>query len=169
MKIHDPARDRLKQVTTILLSMLVAARNLGPARSPGIKSRRLTWLPPGSLTDLRPALIVNHMVEYSVPELDATFGALSDPTRRALLATLALGEATVSELALPHKISLAAISKHIQILERAGLVRRRRVGRAHHISLEASPLLDAFGWLATYQDFWDESLDSLVRLLEQRL
>ena len=108
------------------------------------------------------------MVEYSVPELDSTFGALSNPTRRALLATLALGEATVTELAQPHNISLAAISKHIQILERAGLVRRRRVGRIHHISLEASPLLDAFDWLAAYQDFWDESLDSLVGLLEQR-
>ena len=108
------------------------------------------------------------MVEYSISELDATFGALSDPTRRALLAALSLGEATVSELAHPHEISLAAVSKHIQILERAGLVQRRRVGRTHYISLEASPMLGAFGWLAAYQDFWDESLDSLVGLLEKR-
>ena len=108
------------------------------------------------------------MVEYSISELDATFGALSDPTRRALLAALALGEASVGQLARPHKISLAAISKHIQILERAGLVRRRRVGRTHYISLEASPLLGAFGWLAAYQDFWDVSLDSLAGLLEER-
>lgn len=120
------------------------------------------------MTDLFRGLIVNHMVEYSISELDATFGALSDPTRRALLATLVLGEATVSELARPHEISLAAISKHIQILERAGLVRRRRIGRTHHISLEASPLLDAFGWLGAYQDFWDESLDSLAGLMERR-
>ncbi len=108
------------------------------------------------------------MVEYSVSELDSTFGALSDPTRRAVLAALSLGEATVSELAEPHKISLAAVSKHIQILERAGLIHRRKVGRTHYISLEASPMLDAFGWLAAYQDFWDESLDSLVGLLETR-
>jgi DNA-binding transcriptional ArsR family regulator len=108
------------------------------------------------------------MVEYSLSELDATFGALSDPTRRAVLAVLSLGEATVSELAQPHEISLAAVSKHIQILERAGLVSRRKVGRTHHISLNASPMLDAFGWLAAYQEFWDESLDSLVGLLEAR-
>ncbi len=108
------------------------------------------------------------MVEYSISELDATFGALADPTRRAVLAALSLGEATVSELAQPHEISLAAVSKHIQILERAGLVRRRKVGRMHYISLNASPMLDAFGWLAAYQDFWDESLDSLVGLLERR-
>ena len=94
--------------------------------------------------------------------------ALSDPTRRAVLSALSLGEATVSELAKPHEISLAAVSKHIQILERAGLVRRRRVGRTHYISLEASAMLDAFGWLAAYQDFWGESLDSLVGLLETR-
>ena len=120
------------------------------------------------MTDQPGALIVNHMVEYSLSELDATFGALSDPTRRAVLAVLSLGEATVSELAQPHEISLAAVSKHIQILERAGLVSRRKVGRTHHISLEASPMLDAFGWLAAYQEFWDESLDSLVGLLEAR-
>ena len=108
------------------------------------------------------------MVEYSISELDATFGALSDPTRRALLARLVLGEATVSELAQPHEISLAGVSKHIQILERAGLVHRRKAGRTHFISLEASPMLGAFGWLAAYQDFWDESLDSLVGLLEKR-
>ncbi len=93
------------------------------------------------------------MVEYPISELDATFGALSDPTRRAVLAQ-------------PHEISLAAVSKHIQILERAGLVHRRKVGRTLYISLEASRMLVAFGWLAAYQDFWDESLDSLVGLLE---
>jgi DNA-binding transcriptional ArsR family regulator len=121
-----------------------------------------------SLTDLRRSAIVNHMVEYSIAELDITFGALSDPTRRALLTALSFGEATVSELAEPHKISLAAVSKHIQILERAGLVHRRRAGRIHYISLEASPMLGAFDWLAAYQDFWDESLDTLVGLLEKR-
>jgi DNA-binding transcriptional ArsR family regulator len=108
------------------------------------------------------------MVEYPISELDATFGALSDPTRRSLLASLSLGEATVSQLAQPYEISLAAVSKHIQILERAGLVHRRRVGRTHYISLEASPMIGAFGWLAAYQDFWDESLDSLVGLIEKR-
>jgi DNA-binding transcriptional ArsR family regulator len=108
------------------------------------------------------------MVEYPISELDATFGALSDPTRRAVLAVLSLGEATVSELAQPHEISLAAVSKHIQVLERAGLVHRRKVGRTHYISLSASPMLDAFGWLAAYQDFWGESLDSLAGLLEAR-
>ena len=121
-----------------------------------------------TLTDLTRTFIVNRMVEYSVSELNTTFGALSDPTRRALLAALSQGESTVTELAQPHHISLAAVSKHIQILERAGLVHRRRVGRMHYISIEASPMLGAFGWLADYQDFWDESLDSLTELLEKR-
>ncbi len=109
--------------------------------------------------------MVNHMVEHPHPELDATFGALADPTRRSLLARLAEGEATVTQLARPFDSSLAAISKHLQVLERAGLVRRRIEGRSHYLSLEASPLLEALTWLVAYRDFWDASLTQLADLL----
>ena len=103
------------------------------------------------------------MVEHS---LDDTFQALSDPTRRTLLTRLAAGEATVTQLAAPFDMSLAAVSKHLQVLERAGLVSRRVDGRTHHLSLEASPLLEALTWLAAYRDFWDVSLAALSELLE---
>lgn len=105
------------------------------------------------------------MVERSDAALDTTFRALSDPTRRSLLAQLAQGEASVTELADPYDASLAAISKHLQVLERAGLVQRRVDGRRHYLSLQAAPLLEALTWLAAYREFWDESLNSLADLL----
>lgn len=105
------------------------------------------------------------MVEHSGAALDITFRALADPTRRLLLTRLAQGEATVTELAQPYDASLAAISKHLQVLERAGLLRRRVEGRSHYLSLEASPLLEALTWLAAYREFWDVSLASLAELL----
>jgi DNA-binding transcriptional ArsR family regulator len=99
-------------------------------------------------------------------QLDATFAALADPTRRAILARLAAGEATVSELAQPLDMSLPAVSKHLGVLERAGLVSRRRSAQFRPCRLEPAPLEAAADWLARYQAFWDESLDRLAQHVE---
>ena len=93
--------------------------------------------------------------------LDRTFAALADPTRRALLSQLRNGAATVSELAAPFEVSLAAISKHLRVLEDAGLLRREVKGREHHCSLDVTPLAAAADYAAEYVDFWEERLDSL--------
>jgi DNA-binding transcriptional ArsR family regulator len=98
-------------------------------------------------------------------ELDRTFGALSDPTRRAIVATLAGGERTIAELAAPLPMSLVAVSKHISVLERAGLLTRTRVGRAQVCRLAPGPLADAAGWLDGYRQFWTARVDSLERYL----
>jgi len=105
------------------------------------------------------------MVEYIAPELDGVFHALSDPTRRGMLAELALGERTVSQLAAPHPISLAAASKHIRTLETAGLIQREVRGRVHVCRLDPGPLADAHEWLGVYQRFWTARLDELERIL----
>ncbi|MGB9436138.1 MAG: metalloregulator ArsR/SmtB family transcription factor [Candidatus Acidiferrum sp.] len=105
------------------------------------------------------------MVNYS-PHLDSTFSALSDPTRRALLARLALGEATVSELAEPFDVSLPAISKHLRVLESAGLLRRNVEGRVHRCTLASEPMKEAAGWIEHYRVFWDSQLDALGKFLE---
>jgi DNA-binding transcriptional ArsR family regulator len=97
--------------------------------------------------------------------LDETFSALADPTRRTILVALADGDRSVSELAAPFKISLPAISKHLTVLERAGLITREREGRVRRCSLEPEPLADAMEWIASYGRFWEESFDSLERLL----
>jgi DNA-binding transcriptional ArsR family regulator len=104
--------------------------------------------------------VVNHQVE-----LDRTFGALSDPTRRAIVATLAGGEHTIGELAAPLPMSLVAVSKHVAVLERAGLLTRTRVGRAQVCRLAPGPLADAAGWLDGYRQFWTGRVDSLERYL----
>jgi DNA-binding transcriptional ArsR family regulator len=107
------------------------------------------------------------MVEYSTPisGLDEIFRALADPTRRAMLASLREGERSVGELAAPHRISLAAASKHIKTLERAGLVKRTIIGRTHRCALDHAPLADADAWLRRYSAFWTERLDALESLL----
>lgn len=110
------------------------------------------------LTILGGASIVNHMVEL----LDDVFHALADPTRRAMVRSLAGGERTVGELAAPHPISLAAASKHVKVLERAGLVRRTVLGRRHVCSLDAAPLAAATEHLRGYEDFWNRRLDALA-------
>ena len=97
--------------------------------------------------------------------LDATFSALSDPTRRAILARLAMSEATVGELAKPFDVSLPAISKHLRVLEGAGLMTRQREGRIHRCRLVAAPLHAAAEWLLFYQRFWEGSFDSLADFL----
>jgi DNA-binding transcriptional ArsR family regulator len=100
--------------------------------------------------------------------LDETFAALSDSTRRQILVALAEGDRTVSELAKPFDISLPAISKHLSVLERAGLITREREGRVRRCHLEAEPLAGALEWIAAYGRFWEESFDSLERLLAEQ-
>ena len=107
------------------------------------------------------------MVNYSPAALDRTFAALADPTRRAILARLAAGEATVTELASPFDISLPAISRHIRVLENAGLLARTRRGRLHHCRLSPGALQQAAEWLAFYRRFWDQRLDALADYLDQ--
>ncbi len=94
---------------------------------------------------------------------------MADPTRRAILARLARGEATVTELAAPfkHSKSLPAISRHLRVLEQAGLMRRRKVGRTHHCRLVADPLGDAAAWLSSYRRFWEAHLLALDEYLSQ--
>lgn len=102
-----------------------------------------------------------------VSPLDATFAALADPTRRAILARLTLGEASVMELAKPFAMSQPAISKHLKVLERAGLVSRGRDAQRRPCRLEAAPLAEADGWLDAYRQFWEESYDRLDAVLEE--
>lgn len=97
--------------------------------------------------------------------LDVVFAALADPTRRTILARLASGESSVGELAEPFEISWPAISKHLKVLERAGLVQRERDGRVHRIRLQGEPLRPAIEWMVHYGRFWEDQLDSLGRLL----
>ena len=97
--------------------------------------------------------------------LDAAFGALADPSRRAIIADLRGGERRVTDLARPFPVSLNAVSKHVKVLERAGLVRRRVLGRDHYISLAAQPLRDASTWLHHYRAFWEPRLEALETLL----
>lgn len=96
-----------------------------------------------------------------VEQLDAVFHAMADPTRRAMVRTLADREQTVGELAAPHPISLAAASKHVKVLERAGLLRRTVHGRRHVCRLEAQPLVVAGRHLQFYEQFWNQRLDAL--------
>ncbi|MEO8757978.1 MAG: metalloregulator ArsR/SmtB family transcription factor [Devosia sp.] len=99
-------------------------------------------------------------------QLDATFIALADPTRRAILARLMTGEASVNELAQPFAISQPAVSKHLKILERAGLVSRSTAGTRRPVKIEAAPMRDAIDWLEKYRKFWEASYSRLDALLE---
>src|SRR5258708_2703064 len=109
----------------------------------------------------------NYMVEFRTPRLDAVFHALGDATRRQMLRELALGERTVSQLAEPFAMSLAAASKHIKALENAGLIRREVRGRTHLCRLDPGPLASAHEWLGFYERFWTDRLDVLDRLLRE--
>ncbi|HEU4563903.1 MAG TPA: metalloregulator ArsR/SmtB family transcription factor [Gemmatimonadaceae bacterium] len=104
------------------------------------------------------------MVERDADTLSAVFRALGDPTRRAILRRLAKGERTVGELAAPFGMSVQAVSKHVKVLERAGLVRRTVRGRTHRCRLDAARLARAQRWLAFYERFWNERLDALESL-----
>jgi DNA-binding transcriptional ArsR family regulator len=99
--------------------------------------------------------------------LTATFSALADPTRRAILARLALGESSVTSLAEPFAMSLPAISKHLKVLERAGLIARSREAQWRPCRLKAAPLKEATDWLEHYRQFWEESLDRLEEHLRE--
>jgi DNA-binding transcriptional ArsR family regulator len=100
--------------------------------------------------------------------LDGVFRALADPTRRGMLRRLAAGERSITELAEPCEMSFAAASKHVRVLERAGLVQRTVRGRTHHCRLEAARLADAQAWLAFYERFWTERFNALDSLLVSR-
>jgi DNA-binding transcriptional ArsR family regulator len=102
-----------------------------------------------------------------VPPLDSTFAALADPTRRAILARLADGEATVMDLAEPFDLSQPAISKHLKVLEKAGLITRRRDAQRRPCKLDADRLAEATEWLASFRRFWGESFDRLDLLLDE--
>jgi len=105
------------------------------------------------------------MVNQASARLDDVFHALTDATRRQMLRSLATRERTISELAEPFDMSLAAASKHVKVLERAGLVRRTVQGRTHYCRLDPRPLAGAQEWLSFYEKFWSERLDTLEALL----
>jgi DNA-binding transcriptional ArsR family regulator len=107
------------------------------------------------------------MVKCSSRILDRTFGALADPTRRRILEHLAGGDRCVTDLAKPHRMSLPAVSKHLRVLENAGLVRRQRDGRVHRLKLETKPMQEALAWIAEYRKFWETSFDRLDEYLKQ--
>ncbi len=111
--------------------------------------------------------IVNHMVNSQAHPLDRTFAALADPTRRDVVASLATGRRTVGELAAPQPMSLVAVTKHLTVLERAGLVERVRHGRTVVCSLRGRPLAEASRWLDRYYAFWTDRLDALESYLGQ--
>ena len=105
------------------------------------------------------------MVKRSI-SLDSTFAALADPTRRRILQGLMGGHAHVGRVAKPFRMSAPAISRHLRVLERAGLIRRTKRGRLHHIELSAGPLRRAKDWLEIYRRHWESSLDALAHFLE---
>jgi DNA-binding transcriptional ArsR family regulator len=107
------------------------------------------------------------MVKHSAADLDATFAALADGTRRAILARLATGEASVTELAKPFDMSLPAISKHLKVLERAGLIARGRDAQWRPARLDAGPLKEVADWVDHYRKFWEESFDRLDEYLRE--
>jgi DNA-binding transcriptional ArsR family regulator len=103
----------------------------------------------------------------SPDDLNTTFAALADPTRRAILARLAAGEASVTELGQPFQMSLPAVSKHLKVLERAGLIARGREAQWRPCRLDAGPLKSAADWLEDYRQFWEQSFDRLANYLDE--
>jgi DNA-binding transcriptional ArsR family regulator len=109
------------------------------------------------------------MVKYlRSGSLDVTFAALSDPTRRRILGLLNGAELRVTELAKHFSVSLPAVSKHLRVLENAGLIKRKRNGRVHRIRLDAKPMRDAAAWIERYRDLWEVRLDALVDYLQKQ-
>ncbi|MFB3060865.1 MAG: ArsR/SmtB family transcription factor [Candidatus Binatia bacterium] len=106
------------------------------------------------------------MVKYQAGTLDSTFAALADPTRRAILKRLSFGDSSVTALAQPFDVSLPAISKQLRVLERAGLLLQEKDGRVRRCKLEAQPMKEAVDWIAQYQRFWEDKLESLASYLE---
>jgi DNA-binding transcriptional ArsR family regulator len=126
-----------------------------------------TSFPPPLDTSLE-ILIFNLMVEYKEQGLDQTYAALADPTRRAILTRLLQQEGRVTELAEPFAMSLNAVSKHLQVLERAGLIRREVRGREHYLSADPEPLQHAADWLNIYRQFWEQRLGRLETFLRRK-
>jgi DNA-binding transcriptional ArsR family regulator len=120
------------------------------------------------LTPAADAVIFNQVVKHPAEPLSRVFFALSDPTRRAILARVAGGQVTVTAIAAPFAMSLAAVSKHIRVLELAGLLERSRQGREHRLRLLAAPLRDAADWVEGFREFWTEHLDSIKELAERK-
>jgi DNA-binding transcriptional ArsR family regulator len=112
-------------------------------------------------------IIVKQMLNYTPSALDLIFGALSDPTRRRMLEHLARGEQRVTDLAKPHAMSLPAISQHVRVLEKAGLIRRRRLGRVHHLKLKPERLKQAETWIEENRRGWEERLDRLEEYVKK--
>lgn len=108
--------------------------------------------------------MVNHMVNYL--QLDSVFSALADPTRRGVLERLSHGEATITELAQPYDKSLPAFLKHVRVLEKAGLVKRRKDGRTNYLCLQPDPLQNAHDWLAEHREMWEVQFDNLAQYLD---
>lgn len=119
------------------------------------------------MTTRRSVLIFNQMVKYLSNTLDATFGALADPTRRSILERLIAGEASVTSLAEPFDMSLPAVSKHLRVLEKAGLLTQEKDGRVRRCRMDAGPMKEASDWVGRYRIFWEEQLDSLADYIEQ--
>ena len=107
------------------------------------------------------------MVKYRPSALDRVFAALADPTRRRILERLSEGQIRVTRLAKPFSISLPAVSKHLRVLEGAGLLKRHRHGREHRLELEARPIREALRWMERYRRFWEGALDALADYLEK--
>jgi DNA-binding transcriptional ArsR family regulator len=120
------------------------------------------------LTPAKPIHTLNQMVKYSPPPLDRLFFALSDPTRRAIVARLAQGDITIATLAAPFAISLVAVSKHIRVLEQAGLLTRTKLGREFHLKLVPQPLRGAADWIDQFEQFWTQHLDYVKARAEQK-
>ena len=110
--------------------------------------------------------IFNLMVKYQSDPLSDVFSALADPTRRAILARLAESDTTVGDLAAPFDMSLPAVSKHLSVLETAGLIERSRDGRLRRCQLRAAPMKDAADWISRYAEFWEARFDSFARYLD---
>ena len=108
------------------------------------------------------------MVKYNDKQLDQIFRALADPTRRAIMQRLIQGDALVTDLARPFDMSLPAITKHLNVLESAGLLQRAKRGRERHCSLNPEPLQQVAGWIEIYRYFWEQRLDKLAQLFEAR-
>jgi DNA-binding transcriptional ArsR family regulator len=148
---------------------VIVASPLGPDQSPAAQTGSIQQIPNpiGSqnytkrLTKPHVASKVYHMVDYRSEPLDYVFKALGDPTRRRMVGSLSAKERSVSELAEPLKMTLAAASKHVRVLERAGLVRRSKRGRTHYIRLDPGPLATAHSWLDVYRRLSDEQFDKL--------
>jgi DNA-binding transcriptional ArsR family regulator len=113
-------------------------------------------------------MILNLMVKYQEPVLDAVFAALADPTRRGVLEALSAGSLPVTELAAPHDMSLPGFMKHLRVLEDAGLIARTKEGRVVSCELSAAPMKAAAAWMSRYEKFWTDRLESLARYLYQQ-